>query len=74
MMLELIDGLNEPDKTFQESHTTKYSCQTPLCIDLPGDISVYDKKEVEELRTFAMNPKESPDFCPFLEPVALSEP
>jgi len=29
---------------------------------------------VEELRTFAKNPKESPDFCPFLEPVALSEP
>jgi len=74
MMLELIGGLNEPDKTFQESHTTKYSCQTPLCIDVPGDISVCDKKEVEEMRTFTMNPKESPDFCPFLEPVALSEP
>ena len=58
MMLELIDGLNEQDEMFQELLTTKYSCQTPLCIDVPGDISVCNKKEVEERRTFTMNPKE----------------
>ena len=59
---------------FQESLTTKYSCQTPLCIDVPGGMSVCDKKEVEETRTFTMNPKERPYFCPFLNLVALSEP
>jgi len=58
MMLELIDDLNELGETFQESRTTKYSFQTPLCIDVPGGISVCDKEEVEETHTFTMNPKE----------------
>ena len=58
MMLELVDGLNESDKTFQESRTTKCSCQTPLYINVPGGMSVRDKKEVEQTHTFAMNPKE----------------
>ena len=49
--------MNEPDIIFQESLTIKYSCQTPLYIDVPGGISVCDKKEVEDMRTFAMNPK-----------------
>jgi len=36
MMLELIDSLNELGEKFQEALTTKYSCQTPLCIDVPA--------------------------------------
>jgi len=59
---------------FQEPRTTKYSCQTPLCIDVACSVSVCDKKKVEETRTFAMNPKQGPSFCPFLKRVALSEP
>ena len=74
MMLELIDGLNQPDETFQERLTTKYSCQTPLCISVPDSMSVCDKKEVEETRTFTMNPEERPCFCPFIKPVTSSEP
>ena len=46
MMLELIGGLGEPAKRFQEWLTTKYSCQTPLCINVPDSISLYDKKEM----------------------------
>ena len=57
MMVELVDSLNEPDERFQESLTTKYSCQTLLYIDVPGGVSVCDKKEVEKTRTFTMNPK-----------------
>jgi len=45
-------------RMFQESHTTKYSFQTPLCINVPGGVSVCDKKGVGKTRTFTMNPKE----------------
>ena len=56
------------------NHLPQNTLARPRCIDVPGNINACDKKEVEETRTFTMNPKERPYFCPFLKLVALSEP